>query len=239
MTNSTDDAHRKPWLPAGCLDYEGLIVRAGWPSVKTARMMNSRANKRREAGTPHPGDLPAPDGYAGQRPYWREEAITAWLTSRPSAVRRQNEVGPGLKRCSKCREAKPETEFHTYQARGETRLMAKCKTCHQAVAEDWNRRNPERRRELRAAYGKRNRRRNRARQYGLTVEELDAMEAAQGGRCLICREPAEKLAIDHCHTTGKVRGLLCTPCNKGLGHFRDQPARLIAAALYLGGTVAA
>ncbi|MFI5814846.1 endonuclease domain-containing protein [Streptomyces sp. NPDC051643] len=68
--------------------------------------------------------------------------------------------------------------------------------------------------------------------YGLTLEQWDAMVLAQEGRCAICQEPSE-LVVDHCHTSGAVRELLCSTCNSGLGHFKDEPARLRAAADYL------
>ena len=50
--------------------------------------------------------------------------------------------------------------------------------------------------------------------------------------CVICGTPGE-LVVDHDHTTGKVRGLLCSHCNRGLGHFRDSPMLLEFAAQYL------
>lgn len=85
--------------------------------------------------------------------------------------------------------------------------------------------------------------------YGLTVEEFEAMRATQGNRCAICGdEPdpngikaASRLHVDHCHTTGRNRALLCGRCNMGIGYFRDRPPLLRAAAEYieqhrLGGT---
>ena len=76
--------------------------------------------------------------------------------------------------------------------------------------------------------------------YGLTDAEYLAMLHSQGRACKICRrlvssERYNKLAVDHCHTTGAVRGLLCTPCNVSLGQFRDDPALLLRAAKYLLG----
>lgn len=78
---------------------------------------------------------------------------------------------------------------------------------------------------------------------GLTVQEYEDMTVLQGGGCAICgAAPSEKnLHIDHNHnccdgrsSCGKcIRGLLCGPCNQGLGQFRDDPARLRAAANYL------
>lgn len=63
------------------------------------------------------------------------------------------------------------------------------------------------------------------------------MEAVFGGCCWICKKPepiaGRKLSIDHCHDTGKVRGLLCTHCNTGLGHFNHDPDRIDKAIRYL------
>lgn len=76
--------------------------------------------------------------------------------------------------------------------------------------------------------------------YGITIDEYDQMLADQDGRCAICREPSswnrregDVLPIDHDHATGKVRGLLCHPCNQALGLMRDNPGRLRAAADYI------
>ena len=70
--------------------------------------------------------------------------------------------------------------------------------------------------------------------YGITLEDFDLMLTRQHGVCAICRtKPPERLSVDHCHATGKVRGLLCSKCNCGLGFFRDEPRRLRAAAKYL------
>ena len=50
--------------------------------------------------------------------------------------------------------------------------------------------------------------------------------------CVICGS-TEKLVVDHCHTTNQVRGMLCNHCNRGLGHFRDNPDLLEFARIYL------
>ena len=68
--------------------------------------------------------------------------------------------------------------------------------------------------------------------YGLTLGQWDAMVIAQTGRCAICELPAV-LLVDHCHESESVRALLCTTCNSGLGHFKDDPARMRAAADYI------
>jgi hypothetical protein len=51
-------------------------------------------------------------------------------------------------------------------------------------------------------------------------------------QCVICGDTGP-LVVDHCHTTGAVRGMLCNHCNRGLGHFRDDPMLLEFAAQYL------
>ena len=69
---------------------------------------------------------------------------------------------------------------------------------------------------------------------GYSIAELDAAIDASGGLCAICRRPStRKLAMDHCHATGKLRGLLCQPCNTGLGHFQDDVERMQRAIDYL------
>lgn len=68
--------------------------------------------------------------------------------------------------------------------------------------------------------------------YGLTTEAFDEMAGSQNHRCAICRQP-KKLVVDHCHATGRVRGLLCQQCNIAVGHMQDDPAIMRAAAHYL------
>ena len=87
--------------------------------------------------------------------------------------------------------------------------------------------------------------RHRERVYGLSSDDISAMMVEQGCRCAICGEPLNgRFHVDHDHsccpsikngfTCGEcVRGLLCPPCNFGLGHLGDDPDRLIAAAMYL------
>lgn len=73
--------------------------------------------------------------------------------------------------------------------------------------------------------------------YGITSEQRDQMLVAQGGVCAVCggdnSESKRNWHVDHCHTSGKVRGILCHLCNVGLGHFRDKPELLKTAAAYL------
>lgn len=77
--------------------------------------------------------------------------------------------------------------------------------------------------------------------FGISVQQYDAMYAAQGGVCAICgsaetkviRGQVQRLAVDHDHTTGKVRGLLCHVCNVALGMLRDSPKLLQKALEYV------
>lgn len=73
------------------------------------------------------------------------------------------------------------------------------------------------------------------RRYGITVEQYREMYDLQDGRCAICRnlQPGKHFAVDHCHATGIIRGLLCNKCNSGLANFRDDIEALEAAASYL------
>lgn len=75
-------------------------------------------------------------------------------------------------------------------------------------------------------------------EFGITLSDFNDMLSAQDGGCAICgqtqtRPGTKYLAVDHCHTTGKIRGLLCDRCNRGLGFFKDSPELLVAAAEYL------
>jgi hypothetical protein len=72
------------------------------------------------------------------------------------------------------------------------------------------------------------------RRHGISVAEFDAMLTRQHGACGICERPFQCTPhIDHCHVTGKVRGLLCNKCNLGLGYYDDDPTFLRNAARYL------
>lgn len=70
--------------------------------------------------------------------------------------------------------------------------------------------------------------------YGITPEDFEEMLKKQDGRCAICGIQYHlTLHIDHDHTNGRVRGLLCNNCNRGLGHFKDSMDLLLKARSYL------
>ena len=86
-----------------------------------------------------------------------------------------------------------------------------------------------------------NKRRSTLRKYNLTLEQYDQLWNTQHGLCAVCFQPetaivwdrVKHLAVDHCHKTGHVRGLLCTNCNLALGGFKDDKRVLKSAINYL------
>lgn len=95
----------------------------------------------------------------------------------------------------------------------------------------------------RSKLAKRSRASHLKKAYGLELEDYEALVALQRGKCFICgstdpggkvsRYMESRFAVDHCHETGKLRGLLCKSCNQGLGLFKDNIASLERAILYL------
>ncbi|MFD8811901.1 endonuclease VII domain-containing protein [Streptomyces sp. NPDC059627] len=128
-------------------------------------------------------------------------------------VRPKVEVPEGHKLCLKCGEVKPWSEWHR-NATASDGLSTRCKACRAA--------------EGRAGHLKRN--------YNLTEAERDAMIAAQYGLCAICLD-APPVHVDHCHKTGRVRGVLCFNCNSAIGKLRDKPDAARRAAAYLEGNL--
>jgi hypothetical protein len=89
---------------------------------------------------------------------------------------------------------------------------------------------------VKADAANRNHRARIAKVYGIQPDDYDRLYAAQGGRCAICRRATGKtrrLSVDHDHASGKVRGLLCRPCNDLLGHARDDVDFFERAITYL------
>lgn len=141
---------------------------------------------------------------------------------RSRAKERQVERLAGTKRCARCHEEKPASEFRLV---GNNliylRLGARCRACQVLYEAEWRAANRD---WLSFA--------DRLRYYGLTLDQYHAKAEAQDFLCAICGEEA-MLFIDHDHATESVRGLLCPSCNTGLGAFRDSPESLRAAIEYL------
>ena len=117
------------------------------------------------------------------------------------------------------------TRQQRYYLKNQERLVqeardkrAKDPNKHKGYVYKWKSRNPDRERIRNLA------------QFGLTIEDYDAMYTKQGGVCAICQQPETssrngkvyRLAVDHDHNTGKVRGLLCFKCNSAMGSFEKR-----------------
>jgi hypothetical protein len=133
-----------------------------------------------------------------------------------------------MKTCRGCGESRPLADFGA-DRRNKDGLMAVCRPCQNARSLASKRRIP------RDQLAERERRTQLKMRYGTTPEEYEAMERAQDGVCAICYRPnpGRRMAVDHDHRTGRVRGLLCDPCNLGIGKLGDNSDRLRAAAMYL------
>lgn len=130
-----------------------------------------------------------------------------------------------FKTCTSCGENKPEEHFHWhYKNKGIRR--ASCKTC---------RNKEELSRQMTPDAVAKRKEYMLNKNYGITKQEYDEQLKKQNYGCSLCGSKAtfRALAVDHCHTTGKVREILCSPCNQGLGLFKDNPELLEKAAEYL------
>ena len=133
-----------------------------------------------------------------------------------SAIKEYNKsLRADEKRCIKCGEVKGLSEYPLGRTRrdGQPRY-AYCKKCHSGYQREVRLRNF----------------------FLMTVEDADLVFAYQNNLCAICKRPAhggKRLALDHRHSDGLVRGGLCNWCNRAIARFRDNIERLKAAADYL------
>ncbi|MCU1375875.1 MAG: hypothetical protein JWO68_3161 [Actinomycetia bacterium] len=160
------------------------------------------------------------------------------------------------KRCKHCGELKPLVDFYA-DAGAKDGRRPECKMCTAARRKRWYEANRsreiarvkawqdanserhlanQRARRARPEVKAKDRAGHLRRKFGITPEEYDAMLAAQGGGCAICKKSPRddiSLHVDHDHVTGRVRALCCFDCNAGLGKFGEDIARLRAAISYL------
>ena len=118
-------------------------------------------------------------------------------------------ISAGFKKCRRCKKIKMIEDFCKNYDRKGTYLMGHCIAC-QRMSE-------------------------RKKKYGISEEQYHDMLRFQDEKCAICRTDLTKQTdyLDHDHVTGNIRGLLCSTCNTGLGHFYDTPEILRSAARYL------
>ena len=133
------------------------------------------------------------------------------------------------KKCSICKQLKKRSEFHKSSDRKDG-LSGYCKPCKIEKNKKWREQNPDKWQESldeRIWY-----RRNK--QYGVSKDDFMNMLKNQDSKCKICEKYInESAAVDHCHTTNKVRGLLCRNCNSAIGLFEDNINTLKKAIEYL------
>ena len=139
-----------------------------------------------------------------------------------------------MKRCSKCKKKQVLCCFSP-DSKAKDRRKYMCKSYHNEAARI-------RRARDKASMPHYVQKTMLKKKYGITLEEYDHMVEKQHGVCAICASPetavgvhghVQRLAVDHDHKTGVIRGLLCANCNQGLGRFIDNPAILAAAIRYL------
>lgn len=152
-------------------------------------------------------------------------------------------------RCKPCCVAANKARYYSRleQSRETSRLRAaQYRATHpekrKAQRDAWRQKNPEKEREAKHAWRRANpdymRDANLRNVHGITLEQFRDMERLQGGACVICRTKeaggfGRWLKVDHCHKTGRIRGLLCHNCNTGLGHFKENLSFFEAAIAYL------
>lgn len=134
-----------------------------------------------------------------------------------------------MKRCSKCKELKSLTEFHKSRTE-RLGLRSICKNCHKEYNRLYNKNNRDKRREHERC-------RTAKRRHGLSLYDIEFIILTQNNTCTICGNTFgigfEKPTIDHCHTTGEMRGIICNRCNILIGFAMDNPATLSCASEYL------
>jgi len=143
-------------------------------------------------------------------------------------------VGKDPKKCTECGVFKPRSNFGPHgKARGGVR--SPCKLCESVMQKAKYKLNPSNSAKIQ--------RRSRIKvKYGLTMAGYESILESQGGMCAICGtntpggrcgDAGPVFSVDHCHTTGRIRGLLCTLCNTALGGFKDNQLFLCRAIEYL------
>ncbi len=194
-------------------------------------------------------------------PYVGRDDVDPWFIDglRPE----QSHDGPlpvAFKICKTCRVPKLVGDDGAFHVHGNGNWRSECRSCRSRDRRDratpelrrancartkaWREANQERAKATKANWAARNRDRIRARfrlrDTGWTAEAFEAAWQRQDGRCAICSvqlvqewKKPNTVAADHCHRTGKTRELLCSACNRAIGLFDDDPARLRSAAAFL------
>jgi len=142
-------------------------------------------------------------------------------------------VGRPTYLCVPCRARRKVDYSKVRQRRAREENSEVLREYHRKKTAEWRARNPD----YRHPYTPEQRRAQKLRRkYGLSVAEYESLLAGQGGGCAICGRSCSsgrRLAVDHCHRTGMVRGLLCKACNTAIGFLEDSTHLLDRAKVYL------
>lgn len=142
-----------------------------------------------------------------------------------------------MKKCSVCSKQQPFKNYHRSK-KSKDGYGYRCKDCDRQARHDYKEKNKER-------FALLARGRQLKWKYGITLEEYDAMFEKQGKKCAVCEATENKglkqddrsWSVDHCHTTGQIRGILCNNCNRAIGLLQDSKEIVYRAAEYLGNTI--
>lgn len=129
-----------------------------------------------------------------------------------------------MQRCSCCK-------LHLAQSNFSSTKAPRCKTCEKNAADKYKTESP-------LKFKTTSEKKRLKHEYGLDYNDYEKLVEAQHGVCKICEHEQPhgwNLAVDHDHTTGRIRGLLCNTCNRALGLFGDRPAIIDRASDYLKG----
>jgi ERCC4-type nuclease len=155
-----------------------------------------------------------------------------------------------MKKCTKCKIEKPVSDYGVDKSTKDGYRYS-CKECYNSQQREYARKNKDiiksrnaKKSQQRKAYYKSkkgiesSRRAHLKRAFGITLEDYNNLFEKQGGVCKICQQKEKSkinnfLSVDHSHLTGKIRGLLCSDCNRGLGLLKDSKQNLINAVKYL------
>ena len=119
-----------------------------------------------------------------------------------------------MKLCTRCEQSKSLSDFNKDRSRPDG-LYIHCRSCYRIKKKRWYSVNRE-------GHARWLRKSNLKRKFGLTIEQYEDLLRQQRGVCALCVKKCRtgnRLAVDHCHLTGRIRGLLCYRCNTHLGWF--------------------